>query len=1019
MKNFKYLDYLIHSGKKEIVLDSDIVFEDGEESEYFDGIKIDVDDLTIDGKGHVIDARMKGRIFDIVRKGITIKNIAFRNGFNINGGAIFNERSADSCLLYCRIENNMAQDNGGAIKNLGTLRIIKSTLNENRSPKSGGAIYNDSKLKISSSTFMDNETKEKGGGIYNHYRGKLTIADSDFKKNMASCDGGAIYNQYSAKLTITGSSFHENIAKENGGGIVNKNDLFLRDSRFQENIAKGNGKDIFNDGGRITFPMGRKTDINIYDLGVIYELKELDEEQRDFSYLNGLIQSDANEIKLDHDIRLDISKNEEETYSDGIRIDRDDFILDGNDHEIDAQGLARIFYTCGKNIRIKNITLKNGYKPDGGAICNIGKISLENIILKNNYGGAIYNKIEYPDYDTTIEGEVSIENAIIEKNLAESGAIHNEGRVFIKNSRMERNIGQNGGAIYNSRNMDVEDCIISENTIAGGIRTSGGGGILNSGKVTIRNTSFIENSSRKGSAILNSGIDVPKLYHSTKITILNCTFKNNSSETGEIYNERGEIELRHSTFANDSYKRKEIGLRHSTFANDTDKKGYGIYNDSNLKIFNCNFNACKQNLIFNSNLMEIHSSHFEDISSETAIIENDGEFANLSIDKGKFINNASGYAAIYNQGKDCSISGTLFENNHSQKENCHNILNETILLLKDVDLKDEFLSILNNGELSTEKKYAKFIENNGKLNFLDSDNEFNFDYLDKLIQRSNHIVLDENITLAHNEIDFYEGGIELDMDDLVIDGAGHSIDGIGKSRIFIITGKNIVLKNIIFKNGHSFENYFMWNNEGGGIRVYPDADLKIENCRFIGNVSETSGGAIANHGDLLIDEALFKLNKSNDGGSIINFRKIHLDKSCFISNEALRGGAIANHGELAILNTEFRENVVRDGLFKARFRPMLLIDEPPEGGAIYNRAKLTIEKSSFINNEIKSIEDIWGFAIRDNSEEGITVIQTKFTGENLSEGPARAISCNTPPKLIECKLIKNEEDNERFRIVRV
>ena len=37
-KNFKYLDELIHSGVKEIVLDSDIVLSDGEESEYLEGI---------------------------------------------------------------------------------------------------------------------------------------------------------------------------------------------------------------------------------------------------------------------------------------------------------------------------------------------------------------------------------------------------------------------------------------------------------------------------------------------------------------------------------------------------------------------------------------------------------------------------------------------------------------------------------------------------------------------------------------------------------------------------------------------------------------------------------------------------------------------------------------------------------------------------------------------------------------------------------------------------------------------
>ena len=49
MHNFKYLDDLIHSGVKEIVLDADIVLDDGEEFNYKEGIKLDVDDLIIDG----------------------------------------------------------------------------------------------------------------------------------------------------------------------------------------------------------------------------------------------------------------------------------------------------------------------------------------------------------------------------------------------------------------------------------------------------------------------------------------------------------------------------------------------------------------------------------------------------------------------------------------------------------------------------------------------------------------------------------------------------------------------------------------------------------------------------------------------------------------------------------------------------------------------------------------------------------------------------------------------------------
>ena len=62
-KNFKYLDDLIHSGAKEIVLDSNIVLNDEEESEYSEGIKLDVDNLVIDGQGYTINVKGKTRIF--------------------------------------------------------------------------------------------------------------------------------------------------------------------------------------------------------------------------------------------------------------------------------------------------------------------------------------------------------------------------------------------------------------------------------------------------------------------------------------------------------------------------------------------------------------------------------------------------------------------------------------------------------------------------------------------------------------------------------------------------------------------------------------------------------------------------------------------------------------------------------------------------------------------------------------------------------------------------------------------
>ena len=47
IRNFRYLDELIHSGVKEIVLDSDIVLDPDEKSQYLDGIKLDADDLVV------------------------------------------------------------------------------------------------------------------------------------------------------------------------------------------------------------------------------------------------------------------------------------------------------------------------------------------------------------------------------------------------------------------------------------------------------------------------------------------------------------------------------------------------------------------------------------------------------------------------------------------------------------------------------------------------------------------------------------------------------------------------------------------------------------------------------------------------------------------------------------------------------------------------------------------------------------------------------------------------------------
>ena len=236
-KNFKYLDDLIHSGVKEIVLDSNIVLGDGEEEYYgyksdFDdnnhscGIKIDVDDLIIDGNGHTIDAKEKSGVFMFTGSNIIIKNITIKNSVY----SIENYNGFVTMINTC-FTNNLGF--GGALFNhCGELTIMTCKFIDNEARRDGGAILNRGEIKIIDSLFKGNDAYHWGGSIENH--GKLDIKKSTFLNNFADYDGGAICN--TGNLSICSSTFSNNVSGKNGGAIYSINeDLKLKDCTFKDN----------------------------------------------------------------------------------------------------------------------------------------------------------------------------------------------------------------------------------------------------------------------------------------------------------------------------------------------------------------------------------------------------------------------------------------------------------------------------------------------------------------------------------------------------------------------------------------------------------------------------------------------------------------------------------------------------------------------------------------------------------------------------------------------------------------
>lgn len=158
-----------------------------------------------------------------------------------------------------------------------------------------------------------------------------------------------------------------------------------------------------------------------------------------------------------------------------------------------------------------------------------------------------------------------------------------------------------------------------------------------------------------------------------------------------------------------------------------------------------------------------------------------------------------------------------------------------------------------------------------------------FRYLDELIgSGAEEIVLDSDIMLGSDEKSKYYTGIWLDVDGMVIDGAGHSIDACGKTRIFECEAKNVTIKNLTFKNGYSWD----------GAAICNDGDLTVIDSNFISNCADD--GAVYNSGNLKVCNCYFLGNDLKKGiaSAIANiWGTLKVEKSSFYYN---RGYAITN-----------------------------------------------------------------------------------------------------------------------------
>lgn len=182
----------------------------------------------------------------------TIKNSIFSNNVSGDkGGAIHSEKGVTIDAIYDSEFISNQANKGGAINNgdsvkIGTISGIKFI--NNKSTGSGGALFNDKNANIGSivnSEFTENMAQD-GGAIRNV--GTIGKISADFNQNSSTVHGGAIYNDNNGKITeITKNEFNGNKAQDNGGAIYNKNIISKVSSNFVSNHSDKKGGAIYNE----------------------------------------------------------------------------------------------------------------------------------------------------------------------------------------------------------------------------------------------------------------------------------------------------------------------------------------------------------------------------------------------------------------------------------------------------------------------------------------------------------------------------------------------------------------------------------------------------------------------------------------------------------------------------------------------------------------------------------------------------------------------------------------------------
>ena len=898
-----------------LTLNQNVAMTAKEAADFTNGITINKD-ITIDGKGHTIDAKNLGRIFSIGEGfTVTLTNATLINGKADKGGAIYNDGSLT--LSDVKLSDNAADSYGGAVFNNGHLVVGNSVFDSNdivnRGSASvdygGAAIYNwyDGVLTVSGSNFTNNIKNYKNGdrlvGAITTI-GNATVSGSNFVNNSGrwggaiSTAGYLIAGDDVNTLTVSGSTFKENGGLYGAGIFVAGSDFTVSDCVFDKNSAfgKGNMTPNNNNGAAIVV-----TDTGKDITGIITDSNFTNNK----AHFSGAVDICEGKITIKNSIFVN---NSAEYCAGAIAVDS----------QINKPA-----------VEIINSKFDSNSAEYGGAIYNYYNLTVVDSTFTNNSKDTIYN-FRVANLDLGIKTFTDLQNAIglvrgtltldsdiamtddeaanfvngvaINKNIRIDGKGHtidakNLGRIFsigegftvtLTNATLINGKADKGGAIYNDGSLTLSDVKLSDNAA-----DSYGGAVFNNGHLVVGNSVFDSNDIvNRGSASVDYGGAAIYNWYDGVLTVSGSNFTNNikNYKNGDrlvgAITTIGNATVSGSNFVNNSGRwggaisatGAELRKNSSTLtvSNTIFKDNSALYAGA-VYIWGSNYNIA--DCVFDNNTAFGKGNMTPNNNNGGALVVSQvsrfNEPITGTISGSKFTNNKAQYggAAYFNKGF-VTITDSVFENNVATAEG-------GAVDFSHASVKDLVVSINNSSFVGNKAPVAGAI-------FTNVDSKITNSNFTKNTASKGGAVLNEN-------------GAKLTVDNSTFkDNAADSYGGAVFNNGELVVSDSVFDSNDIVNRGSAGVDY-------GGAAIYnwENAKLDISKSNFTNNIknyvnSDRLVGAVTTIGNATISDSYFVNNSGRWGGALAAtggvsgsaINTIDVDGTKFVNNTALYGGAM-------------------------------------------------------------------------------------------------------------------------------